>query len=266
MSGTEGNLGRLLLRHYSSLKQLGRLPVVGPWFSWAAGRAVPRDSLVWTQVRTGPAAGIWLHLNPRTAAGTINGTGGRVELEVVNEHLREGMTFYDVGANVGIFSLMAARVVGSRGRVVSFEADPEIAERLQEHANRNGFSWVNVEQKAAWRESGKILFERVDPAVSPDRGVGHVVDSRTETAVSVDAVALDDCVEKYPAPDFIKCDVESAETEVFQGARKLLEKKRPGILIEIHTAANRSFLLGEFARLHYRCTDCDELHILALPQ
>ena len=82
------------------------------------------------------------------------------------------MTFYDVGANIGIFSMMAARVVGPRGRVVAFEADPEIAERLQEHANRNGFSWVNVEQKAAWCESGKILFERVDPAVSPDRGVG----------------------------------------------------------------------------------------------
>jgi hypothetical protein len=110
------------------------------------------------------------------------------------------------------------------------------------------------------------LFERVDPAVSPDRGVGHVVDSRTETAVSLDAVALDDCVEKYQAPDFIKCDVEGAETEVFQGSRKLLEKKRPGILIEIHTAANRNFLLRELAGLNYRCTDCDELHILALPQ
>ena len=103
------------------------------------------------------------------------------------------MTFYDVGANVGVFSMVAARIVGSSGQVVAIEADPDVAERLREHARRNSFPWVCVEQKAAWRESGTVLFERIDATVSPDRGVGHIVDSKNERVVSLDAIALDDC-------------------------------------------------------------------------
>jgi len=205
-------------------------------------------------------------LNPRTAAETINGTGERRNLEIVRDHLQPGMTFYDVGANIGIFSMMAARVVGSGGQVVAFEADPEIADRLREHARRNSFSWVSVEQKAAWRESGTVMFERVDASVSPDRGVGHVVASKNERVVTLDAVALDDCSPKYRLPDFIKCDVEGAEGEVFQGARELLEKQRPRVLCEIHSEQSRQLVLNEFCRFDYACEDCDDNHILALPK
>jgi FkbM family methyltransferase len=266
MTPAEGTLGRLFLRHYQSLRGMGKLPVVGPLLTWAAARAVPRDSRMWMQVKSGPAEGIWLRLNPRTAEGTISGTGERRELEIVRDHLHAGMTFYDVGANIGVFSMMAARIVGPNGQVVSFEADPEIADRLREHTRRNSFSWVNVEQKAAWRESGTVMFERVDASVSPDRGVGHVVDSKNEHVVTLDAIALDDCPPTYRAPDFIKCDVEGAEGEVFQGARELLEKQRPRVLCEIHSENSRQAVLQEFARFDYVCENCDENHILALPK
>jgi FkbM family methyltransferase len=176
------------------------------------------------------------------------------------------MTFYDVGANIGIFSMMAARIVGPGGQVVAFEADPEIADRLREHARRNSFSWVNVEQKAAWRESGTVMFERVDASVSPDRGVGHVVDSRNEQVVTLSAIALDDCSPQYRPPDFIKCDVEGAEGEVFQGARGLLAKQRPRVLCEIHNENSRQAVLREFAHFDYVCENCNENHILALPK
>jgi FkbM family methyltransferase len=262
----EGTLGRIFQRHYQSLREMGKLPVVGPVLTWAAARAVPRDSRVWMQVKSGPAAGIWLRLNPRTAAETMSGRGERQELEMVREHLRPGVTFYDVGANIGIFSMMAARIVGPSGQVVAFEADPEIAERLREHARRNSFSWVNVEQKAAWRESGTVMFERVDVSVSPDRGVGHVVDSKNERVVSLGAIALDDCTPMYRPPDLIKCDVEGAEGEVFQGARRLLENQRPRVLCEIHNDRSRELVLHEFSRFDYVCENCNENHILALPK
>jgi FkbM family methyltransferase len=262
----EGTLGRIFQRHYQSLREMGKLPVVGPALTWAASRALPRDSRVWMQVKRGPAEGIWLKLNPRTAAKTMNGMGERRELEIVWEHLWPGMTFYDVGANIGIFSMMAARAVDSGGQVVAFEADPEIADRLREHARRNSFSWVNVEQKAAWRESGKVMFERVDVSVSPDRGIGHVVDSKNEHVVTLDAIALDDCSQMYRPPDFIKCDVEGAEGEVFQGARRLLENQRPRVLCEIHNERSRELALHEFSNFDYVCENCDENHILALPK
>ena len=266
MTVAEGTLGRIFQRHYQSLRGMGRLPLVGPVLTWAAARAVPRDSRVWMQVKSGPAEGIWLKLNPRTATATMNGMGERRELEIVRDHLRAGMTFYDVGANIGIFSMMAARVVGSGGQVVAFEADPEIAERLREHARQNSFSWMSVEQKAAWRETGTVMFERVDASVSPDRGVGHVVDSKNEHVVSLDAIALDDCSPQYRAPDFIKCDVEGAEGEVFQGARRLLEMKRPRVLCEIHSDGSRQLVMSEFSRFDYVCENCDDNHILALPK
>jgi FkbM family methyltransferase len=131
---------------------------------------------------------------------------------------------------------------------------------------RNSFSWVNVEQKAAWRESGTVMFERVEASVSPDRGVGHVVDAKNEGAIALDAIALDDCSPKYRPPDFIKCDVEGAEGEVFQGARQILEKQRPQVLCEIHSEQSRQLVVSEFARFEYVCENCDENHILALPK
>ncbi len=172
------------------------------------------------------------------------------------------------GQSIGVFSMLAARIVGPGGQVVAFEADPEIADRLREHARRNAFGWVNVEQKAAWRESGMVMFERVDARVSPDRGVGHVVESENERVVTLSAIALDDCSPKYRPPDFIKCDVEGAEGEVFQGARRIAGKAAAtrGHFAEIHSEDNRQLVLSEFSRFDYVCENCDENHILALPK
>jgi FkbM family methyltransferase len=151
--------------------------------------------------------------------------------------------------------------------VIAFEADPEIASRLREHVERNGFSWATVEEKAVWSASRRILFARTDPKASPDRGLGHVVNSASADTIEIDAVSLDDFVRNFGvAPDFIKCDVEGAEVEVFRGARRLLAEKRPGILCEIHSEQNRRALLDEFVRLGYACKNCGDRHLLALPQ
>ena len=128
------------------------------------------------------------------------------------------MTFYDIGANIGLFSLLAARLVGKEGRVVAFEADPEIAARLREHVARNEFGWITVEEKAVWSEPRTVFFARTDPATSPDRGLGHVVSASAGDTIQVSAESLDDYTWTQPAPDFLKCDVEGAEVEVFRGA------------------------------------------------
>jgi len=113
--------------------------------------------------------------------------GGEPEVQAaLVKLLRPGMTFYDVGANIGFFSLLAARLVGKTGRVVAFEADPDVAARLREHAARNEFSWLGVEQKAVWSEARSVFFERTDPAKSPDRGLGHVVKGEAGNAIRVE--------------------------------------------------------------------------------
>jgi FkbM family methyltransferase len=266
VSSSNRRLAQLFLRYVPSLAGLRRLPVVGPCLSWASRRLVPRDSLVWVQVRRGPAQGLWLHLNSRTGRTYFEGAGEPEVQTALEQCLRPGMIFYDIGANIGFFSLLAARIVGENGHVTAFEADPEIAARLREHATRNDFCTISVEEKAVWSKPSTVFFARTDPATSPDRGLGHIVANYASDTIQVDAVSLDEYVQTRPAPDFLKCDVEGAEVEVFRGAQRLLTEKRPAILCEMHSDENRRVLLEEFARFGYTCKSIDEQHVLALPQ
>jgi FkbM family methyltransferase len=266
MSASSGRMAQLFLRYASPLAGLRRWPVVGPCLRWASGKMVPRDSLAWVQIQKGPAAGLWMRLNPRTGGNAFAG-GGEPEVQrALQDYLRPAMTFYDIGANIGFFSLLAARLVGPTGRVTSFEADPEVAARLREHIARNNFSQVTVVEKAVWSGQQAVPFLRTDPGVSPDRGLGHVVSTASAGTIEVEGVSLDDYIAAYPAPDFLKCDVEGAELEVFRGAHRLLREKRPGILCEMHSDENRRILVEEFSRLGYVCKAPDETHVLALPR
>ena len=266
MEDSRGRLAQFVLRWASPLAALRRVPILGKCASWAGTKLVPRDSRVWIQVQRGPAQGLWLHLNPRTGAGYFRGEGEPEVQEALQQHLRPGMTFYDIGANIGFFSLLAARIVGEEGKVVAFEADPEVAGRLRDNVLRNSMPWITVEQEAVWSEPRTVYFARADPATSPERGLGHVVAANEEKAIEVSAESLDDYMRTSAAPDFLKCDVEGAEVEVFRGAQRLLREKRPGIICEMHGEENRRVLEAEFARLEYACRPCGTNHVLAVPQ
>lgn len=227
---------------------------------------VPRQSRVWAQVRSGPAAGIWLRLNPRTGGDAFAGDGEFEVQQAFQEYIRPGMTVYDIGANIGFFSLLAARLVGPGGRVVAFEADPEVAARLREHVARNKFSWVVVEEKAVWSEPCSVLFARTDTGVSPDRGLGHVVSIEEANTIRVDAVSLDEYSRAFPPPNFLKCDVEGAEVEVFRGAGRILSESRPIVLCEMHSHENHRIVIDDFFRAGYTCKPLNERHVLALPK
>ncbi len=264
MATSSDRLAHAFLRYAEPLKSLRRLPILGDCLSWLGERIVPRSTRTWAQVQNGPAAGIWLRLNPRTGLETLRGAGEPQVQVALQRYLRPGMTFYDLGANIGFFSLLAARLVEEGGRVIAFEADPEIVERLREHVERNTFRCVTVAEKAVWSEATNVFFERVDPATSPDRGLGHVVSIASANTIEIETVTLDDFARTSPAPDFIKCDVEGAEVEVFRGAQRLLAEKHPGILCEIHSEANRRTLLADLKRFGYVCEDSTSRQLLAL--
>ena len=267
MSLSEGRLGKAFLRFAAPFAKLRHFPVIGPGLRWASAKLIPRDALTWVQVQHGPAQGIWLHLNPRTGRDYFNGEVEPEVQAVLHKYLRPGMTVYDIGANIGFFSLLAARLVGATGRVTAFEADPEIVERLRENVVRNQGPPIVTEEKAVWSSSNPVFFARADAEVSPDRGLGHVIDNDAERSapgtIRVEAVSVDEYVHKAAAPDFIKCDVEGAEVEVFRGAEKLLNERSPLILCEMHGEENQQTLLKVFANLGYRCEPCGKNHILA---
>jgi len=258
----------LFLRYATPIAKLRRIPVLGDCLSWISGKIVPRGALVWVQIQHGPAQGLWIRVNPRTGQTVQQGTGEPQVQRALAEHLQQGQTFYDLGSNIGFFSLIAARLVGPSGHVIAFEADPEIAARASENLAYNNFSHAIVEQKAVWSAPGVVKFERAQTSASPDRGLGHIASSSAPSlnTISVEAVSLDQYISSHPLPDFLKCDVEGAEVEVFEGADRLLREKRPVLLVEMHSSENHAQLRSKFRKLSYVCRDLDENHLLALPQ
>src|SRR4029077_12076424 len=122
------------------LRSVRNLPVFGSLVHCLSHRILPPDEKVWARVERGPGQGLWLELNPRTGQQYLHGDVEPVIQEILAGRLQPGMGFYDLGANIGFFSLLAAKLVGTTGKVFSFEPDPENAGRLVRNIERNGFT------------------------------------------------------------------------------------------------------------------------------
>src|SRR5579859_4704181 len=103
MAESGNRFANLLLRFAPSLVGLRRVPALGDFLSWASRRLVPSDSLVWVRIQRGPSEGLWIRVNPRTGQNVQRGIGEPQVQKALVEHVRSGMTFYDVGANIGFF-------------------------------------------------------------------------------------------------------------------------------------------------------------------
>jgi FkbM family methyltransferase len=259
-------LGSLLLGMPAPLRVLRNVPVLGDLAHSLSLRILPTDEKVWARVERGPGKGLWIELNPRTGQQYLRGDVEPTVQRALTDMLRPGMVFYDLGANIGFFSLLGARLVGVTGKVFSFEPDSEIASRLRRNIDWNGFKNVTVVEVGIWSVNGPVNFVASDIS-SPDRGVGKfVAGERGPNGTPTQCVALDEFVRNAPPPDVIKCDVEGAEVEVFRGAEKLLESHHPLILCELHSEANEMFLRVYFRRLGYALKSIDDLHLLVVPE
>jgi FkbM family methyltransferase len=150
-------------------------------------------------------------------------------------HLRPGSVFYDVGAHIGIMSLVAARLVGNRGTVFAFEADPANALRMEEHVRRNGFEQVHILSCAVWSSGGRLRFERASAQSSLNQGAIATEQAKTNAkTIDVEAITLDDFSRRHVPPDLIKIDVEGAEAAVLRGSEQVFKTKRPLLICEVH--------------------------------
>jgi len=157
--------------------------------------------------------------------------------------LREGDTFVDVGAHIGFFTLMAARLVGPAGRVVAFEPDPFNVARLRAHAELNGCGNVTVIEQPASHRAEEVEFfinsdDRGGNALwDPGRFPANVKSQAKAVVQRVRATTLDAERKRLAldVPKLIKIDTEGAETRVLEGARELLAGAQvPFIIAEHH--------------------------------
>jgi FkbM family methyltransferase len=259
-------MGELLLHAPQPLRSLRNLPLLGGWIHRVSHRVLPLQEKVWARVEAGPAQGLWLELNPRTGQNYLRGDAELPVQKILAERLRPGMVFYDLGANIGLFTLLAARLVGDSGKVFSFEPDPENAARLRRNIQRNRFANVTVVEKGIWSASTKLNFLK-SGADSPDHGIGKF--STTENGAGgtlTECVSLDDFTRDAGAtpPDALKCDVEGAEVEALCGGAKLFQSRHPWIVCEMHSDANRRAAIELLENFGYAVRALDGDHVLAM--
>lgn len=146
----------------------------------------------------------------------------------VAQLLRPGMTFVDVGANVGYFSLLAASRVGPRGRVLSFEPSPYAYGRLVETCERNGISQVEVLQAGLADVPGSLPLQ-ITPGIHANH-TPSLVRQEGATELMVPIRTLADVLRGIDRVDVMKIDVEGFELKVLAGGADLL---RAGVVRRI---------------------------------
>jgi FkbM family methyltransferase len=136
--------------------------------------------------------------------------------------LRAGMVFWDVGAHIGEFSLLASRQVGAKGRVDAFEPNPQLSRLICRTIEANRLPNVTVHSHAVADRSGVAEF-----VIDSEPSISHMRAPKEETpatsTIAVSTLPLDDFhLQCGYSPHLVKIDVEGAEMMVLQGAQSLL--------------------------------------------
>ncbi|MBF0432593.1 MAG: FkbM family methyltransferase [Fibrobacteria bacterium] len=145
-----------------------------------------------------------------------------------------GEIVFDLGAHVGFYSMLFARLVGPTGQVVAFEPDPYSLEAIKQSALLNGYDHITCEQYAVSNCTKEDFF-----FLSEHSAMGSFLDrNEFETKkTSIQCITLDDYIKnkKFSNIDLLKIDIEGAEHFVLTQARQLLDKYRPDLFIEVHS-------------------------------
>jgi FkbM family methyltransferase len=152
---------------------------------------------------------LWLH-----RCGFMGG----VETRLFRNLLRPGMRVVDVGANVGLYTLLTSRLVGEAGRVYAFEPEPTLFASMRDNCVANQAVNVTPVQCALGDSAGHVRFYR-NAFNSGDNRLGGL--GWTGEAVEVEVARLDDVLTDRRV-DFIKMDVQGYEFAVFRGMDSIL--------------------------------------------
>ncbi|MEX2217481.1 MAG: FkbM family methyltransferase [Phycisphaerales bacterium] len=228
------------------------------------------------RVRAGEARGLRMDLR-RASAWYARGTNEPAIQRAVAEHVRPGGVFFDVGANVGFFSLIAARAAGPAGRIIAFEPVPANADAIRRNARINRFDSISVVQAAVASAPGEM-----DLVLSEHPGGAALALAPPPDAsgrIRARVVSIDDLVGRgqAPPPTLIKVDVEGVEVEALRGMAETARTHRPIIICELDDTSPAALarkvaeVEGLFAQWGYAASRLEEayggsvVHLLARP-
>lgn len=161
---------------------------------------------------------VYMHNNWETRIGNI-----------LEQELRAGDTFVDVGANIGYFSLLASKLIGSSGRVFAFEPLPNLVAQIMYNTHLNDLHNIKINQVAAGAERKKLKLSIMPGNIGGSSLVKDIPFGGSEV---VDVAPLDEEIAVVSRVDLMKIDVEGYEYEVLVGARKILSTYKPTLILE----------------------------------
>lgn len=157
------------------------------------------------------------------------------ELTCLARLLPVGGTFIDGGANLGIYTIAAASIVGSTGRVVAFEPQQTVFRALEANVALNAFSWVDLRAVALSDQEGEAqLFGGSEGVVNASFGNYSSCISQTVRTTTLDLAVAETGLLRL---DVLKLDVEGAEELVLRGASKTLARYQPTVIFEVNPPA-----------------------------
>jgi FkbM family methyltransferase len=145
----------------------------------------------------------------------------------VARELKPGSVFYDIGANVGLYSLLAGRLV-TPGKVYAFEPLPRNVWYLRRHLNLNRARSVEVFELAISDQVGTAFFKETMDSLMGHLGQEGTFAVRTAT---LDSLLLEKTISP---PNVIKMDIEGAELLAIRGASQCIQRYRPVIFLATH--------------------------------
>ncbi len=149
-------------------------------------------------------------------------------------NLNPGDVFFDVGANIGCFSLIASKIVGTEGKVHSFEPVTRVYEKLLANIQLNGLKNITAKRKAVFESSGTLeLFVSSNENVGMSSIFHH--DTESGQVEIAESISLDEYVQKEGITEIkmIKIDIEGAEIFALRGMKQILKELKPVLIIEI---------------------------------
>jgi len=157
--------------------------------------------------------------------------------EFLAQSCKPGAVIIDIGAHIGLFSVIASQVTGKGGKVYAFEPAPSTYELLQKTLAINHTDPViETFQKAVGRETGKITFFISDDKADNSNSLVDYKDDRRLHGIDIDVISIDAFVKekKINRLDFIKIDVEGAEYDTLRGAVETMNDLKPVCIVAIH--------------------------------
>ena len=157
--------------------------------------------------------------------------------EALQQYVQPGWVCYDIGGYKGYYSGVMA--LKGASNVFVFEPMPGNIEKIKKLIALNPSLPITLKEYAVSDNNGQAVFK-----LMPEETMGKLATSSFQkedeavTSLTVDCITLDELISKgTPEPDFIKIDVEGAEEFVLKGANELLQRKKPFLMIEVHSPA-----------------------------